>query len=151
MRERSASQAGCAADLGFISDAEQSSGLGDIDAEMVATADGTKAKAKPASNTAHDHTASKPCFYQAGCGRCGPCSQSSTLKRLERTAAWWPTAATPRRLRAHSGACQGLMRGIEAFGEAIPIVAAVDPDNLRGENTQSASFDSREGSGQRLK
>jgi len=50
---------------------------------MVAMADGAKAKDKPAANTTHDQTESKPCLSQAGCGRCGPCSQSTTLKRLE--------------------------------------------------------------------
>jgi len=74
---------------------------------MVAMADGAKAKDKPAANTTHDQTESKPCLSQAGCGRCGPCSQSTTLKRLERTAAWRPTAATPRACARRAAPAKG--------------------------------------------
>ena len=74
---------------------------------MVAMADGAKAKDKPASNTAHDRTASKVLAEQ----------HAEATRTHRRVAADCGYAARP---RAHSEAPKGDAR--QAFGEATPIV-----------------------------
>jgi hypothetical protein len=97
-------------------------------------ADGTKAKVKPASNTAHDRTASKVLAEQ----------HAEATRTHRRVAADCGYAA---RLRAQSGARQGLMRGEPSAKP--PRSSAAAPDSVRGENKLSTRFDGGEGAGRR--
>lgn len=143
MRERSASQAGCAG-IWASSDAEQTSWLGDSDAEN--GCDGGRGKGEGQARFEHD---ARPDGIEAmsltGGMRSVFAEQHAEATRTHRRVA--ADCGYAARLRAQSGARQGLMRGKPSAKP--PRSSAAAPDSVRGENKLSTRFDGGEGAGRR--